>query len=29
VDCGQGWYYTRALPAANFIEFVRRFNYGG
>ena len=29
VDCGQGWYYTRALPAADFIEFVRRFNYGG
>jgi sensor c-di-GMP phosphodiesterase-like protein len=29
VDFGQGWYYTRALPAADYIAFVRRFNYSG
>jgi sensor c-di-GMP phosphodiesterase-like protein len=29
VDYGQGWYYTRALPAADYIAFVRRFNYSG
>jgi len=26
VDYGQGWYYSRAMPAMGFIEFVRTFN---
>jgi len=26
VDLAQGWYYARALPAGDFIEFVHRFN---
>ena len=26
VDYGQGWYYSRAMPAMGFIEFVRAFN---
>jgi sensor c-di-GMP phosphodiesterase-like protein len=26
VDQAQGWYYSRAMPADDFIEFVRRFN---
>jgi len=26
VDQAQGWYYSRALPARDFIEFVRHFN---
>jgi sensor c-di-GMP phosphodiesterase-like protein len=26
VDQAQGWYYSRGLPAAEFIEFVQKFN---
>jgi sensor c-di-GMP phosphodiesterase-like protein len=26
VDCGQGWYYSKALPALPFGEFVRLYN---
>jgi len=26
VDLAQGWYYSRALPAADFVEFVHAFN---
>jgi sensor c-di-GMP phosphodiesterase-like protein len=26
VDQAQGWYYSRAMPADEFIEFVRHFN---
>ena len=26
VDYGQGWHYTKALPVAEFIGFIRRFN---
>jgi sensor c-di-GMP phosphodiesterase-like protein len=29
VDQAQGWYYSRALPAAEFIEFIQRFNSPG
>ena len=28
VDYGQGWYYSRAMPAMGFIDFVRTFNAG-
>jgi c-di-GMP phosphodiesterase len=28
VDYGQGWYYSRAMPAMDFIDFVRTFNAG-
>jgi len=26
VDQAQGWYYSRAMPAGEFIEFLQRFN---
>jgi len=26
VDYGQGWYYSKAMPAMGFIDFVRTFN---
>lgn len=26
VDYGQGWYYSKAMPAMGFIKFVRTFN---
>jgi sensor c-di-GMP phosphodiesterase-like protein len=26
VDYGQGWHFSRALPAAEFIAFVQRYN---
>jgi len=28
VDLAQGWYYSRALPADDFVEYVRKFNAG-
>jgi sensor c-di-GMP phosphodiesterase-like protein len=28
VDYAQGWYYSRAMPAMGFIDFVRTFNKG-
>jgi sensor c-di-GMP phosphodiesterase-like protein len=28
VDYGQGWYYSRAMPAMDFIDFVHTFNAG-
>jgi len=27
VGQGQGWYYTKALPVAEFIGFIQRFNH--
>ena len=29
VSCAQGWYYSRAVPAAAFIRFVQDYNRGG